>query len=55
MVDQSVYFVSVAAQTTSLLHLDPEDQLQRSWEDEGGGETQGGEYQHWAVWQQVNI
>ena len=57
MVDQSVYFVSVAAQTTSLLYLDPEDQLQGRREverlpardDEGGGETLGGDHQHWAV------
>ena len=60
MVDQSVYFGSVAAQTTSLLHLDPNDQLRGhrelpAGEDEGGGETQGGDHQHWAVWQQVNI
>ena len=55
MVDQSVYFVSVAAQTTSLLYLDTEDQLQGRREverlpagqDEVGGETRGGDHQDW--------
>ena len=57
---QSVYFVSVAAQTTSLLYLDTEDQLQGrqevdrflAGEGEGDAETLGGDqghHQHWGT------
>ena len=60
VVDQFVYFVSVAAQTTSPPYLDPEDQLQGrreverlpAREDEVGGETLGGDqghHQHWGT------
>ena len=57
IVGQSVYFVYIAAQTPSHLYLDPEAELQGRHEveglpagdDEGGGETLGGDHQHWAV------